>query len=120
MRLFKPFKLGKAFFLAFDVAQSLHKKSNNRTLRQAILLKKQAATLLHNAPKKPRHRTYTRGQGDAVSSPHYPCMACEIQGAWQVGANITKCTELTDAQQRAVELVTEAWFKERHSLPVVN
>jgi hypothetical protein len=40
MRLFKPSKLGKAFFLAFSVAQSLHKKSNHHTLGQAILLKK--------------------------------------------------------------------------------
>jgi hypothetical protein len=40
MRLFKPSMLGKAFFLIFDVAQSLHKKSNNLALRVAILLTK--------------------------------------------------------------------------------
>jgi hypothetical protein len=32
MRFFKPSVLGKAFFLARSVAQSLHKKSNHRTL----------------------------------------------------------------------------------------
>jgi hypothetical protein len=39
MRLFKPSNSEKAFFLEFGVAQSLHKKSNHRTLGQAILLK---------------------------------------------------------------------------------
>ena len=49
MRLFKCSQLEKAFSLAFGVAQSLHKKSKDRTLGQARLLKKQAATPLHNA-----------------------------------------------------------------------
>ena len=40
MRLFKPSMLGKAFFLVFSVAQSLHKKSNNLALLAAILLTK--------------------------------------------------------------------------------
>jgi hypothetical protein len=41
-----------------------------------------------------------------------------VHGKWE--RTSTKCSELADARQRAVELVTEAWFRERHSLPVVN
>jgi hypothetical protein len=40
MRLFKSSMLGKAFFLAFGVAQSLHKKSNNLAQRAAIFQSK--------------------------------------------------------------------------------
>ena len=42
----------------------------------------------------------------------------KVHGKWE--RTSTKCTELAAARQRATELVTEAWFKERHSLPVVN
>jgi hypothetical protein len=45
MRLFKPSKLGKAFSLAFGVAQSLHKKSNHRTLLASTF-----AQILGNLP----------------------------------------------------------------------
>jgi hypothetical protein len=41
-----------------------------------------------------------------------------VRGKWE--RTSTTCTELADAKQRATELVTEAWFKEWHRLPVVN
>jgi len=49
--------LGKWFSLVLSVAQSLHKKSSHRTLGLAHLLKKQAATPLHNAPNFPAEQS---------------------------------------------------------------
>ncbi len=45
-------------------------------------------------------------------------MRYKVHGKWERSS--TKCTELADARQRATALVTEAWFKERHGMPVVN
>jgi hypothetical protein len=51
------------------------------------------------------------------TTPHWH-VRYKVHGKWERSS--TKCTELADARQRATELVAEAWFKERHSLPVVN
>jgi len=41
-----------------------------------------------------------------------------VHGKWERSS--TGCTELANAKQRTTGLVTEAWFKEWHSLLVVN
>ncbi len=50
-------------------------------------------------------------------TPHWH-VRYKVHGKWE--RTTTKCEELADAKHRAVELVTEVWFKERHGLPVVN
>lgn len=50
-------------------------------------------------------------------TPHWH-VRYKVHGKWE--RTTTKCEELADAKHRAVDLVTEAWFKERHGLPVVN
>lgn len=50
-------------------------------------------------------------------TPHWH-VRYKVHGKWE--RQTTKCSDLADAKHRAVELVTEAWFKERHGLPVVN
>jgi hypothetical protein len=50
MRLFKPSMLGKAFFIVFGVAQSLHKKSKQDSSQQVNCSKlMQFASPLRNA-----------------------------------------------------------------------
>jgi integrase len=51
------------------------------------------------------------------TTPHWH-VRYKVHGKWE--RTSTKCTELAAARQRATELVTEAWFKERHGMPVVN
>jgi hypothetical protein len=57
MRLFKPSMLGKAFFLVFGVAQSLHKKSEQDAPQLANCSKfVQFASALNNVTeRKGRH-----------------------------------------------------------------
>ncbi len=45
-------------------------------------------------------------------------MRYKVHGKWE--RTSTKCTDLAEARRRAAELLTEAWFKERNGLPVVN
>ena len=60
------------------------------------------------------------GKATLFKRPLTPCwhVRYKVHGKWE--RSTTKCDELADAKQRAVDLVTEAWFKERHGMPVVN
>ena len=51
------------------------------------------------------------------TTPHWH-VRYKVHGKWE--RMTTKCTELVDAKQRATDLVAEAWFKEKHGMPVVN
>ena len=60
------------------------------------------------------------GKATLFKRPLSPCwhVRYKVHGKWE--RSTTKCDELADAKQRAAELVSEAWFKERHGMPVIN
>jgi hypothetical protein len=60
------------------------------------------------------------GKATLFQRPLTPCwhVRYKVHGKWERLS--TKCNVLAEAKQRAVELVTEAWFKEKHGMPVVN
>lgn len=72
-------------------------------------------------PQKAEHTVHIlEGQATLFqrpSTPHWH-VRYKVHGKWE--RTSTKCTELAEARRRATELVTEAWFKERNGLPVVN
>ncbi len=51
------------------------------------------------------------------TTPHWH-VRYRVHGKWE--RTSARCTDLAEARRRATELVTEAWFKERHGMPVVN
>lgn len=72
-------------------------------------------------PQKSEHAVHIlEGQATLFRRPTTPHwhVRYKVHGKWERSS--TKCTELADAKQRATQLVTEAWFKERHGMPVVN
>jgi hypothetical protein len=72
-------------------------------------------------PQKSEDTVHTlKGKATLFKRPLSPCwhVRYKVHGRWE--RSTTKCDELADAKQRAVDLVTEAWFEERHGMPVVN
>ena len=72
-------------------------------------------------PQKAEHTVHIlEGQATLFQRPATPHwhVRYKVHGKWERSS--TKCTDLADARRRATELVTEAWFKERNGLPVVN
>ena len=72
-------------------------------------------------PQKSEHTIHIlEGQATLFRRPTTPHwhVRYKVHGKWE--RTSTKCTDLADARQRATQLVTEAWFKERHGMPVVN
>ena len=41
-----------------------------------------------------------------------------VSGCWE--RMTTKCTDLVEAKSKAVDIVTNAWFREQHNLPIVS
>jgi integrase len=72
-------------------------------------------------PQKAEHTVHIlEGQATLFlrrATPHWH-VRYKVHGKWERSS--TKCTDLAEARRRATELVTEAWFKERNGLPVVN
>jgi integrase len=60
------------------------------------------------------------GKATLYQRPTSPCwhVRYKVHGRWERSS--TKCTDLQLAKERATELVADAWFKERHNLPIVN
>jgi hypothetical protein len=50
-------------------------------------------------------------------TPHWQ-IRYKANGKWE--RTTTKCEDLTDAKSKAVELVTNAWFREKNDLPIVS
>ncbi len=72
-------------------------------------------------PQKAEHTVHIlEGQATLFQRPATPHwhVRYKVHGKWERSS--TKCTDLAEARRRATELVTEAWFKERNGLPVVN
>ena len=72
-------------------------------------------------PQKAEHTVHIlEGQATLFQRPATPHwhVRYKVHGKWE--RTSTKCTDLAEARRRATELVTEAWFKERNGLPVVN
>jgi len=72
-------------------------------------------------PQKAEHTVHIlEGQATLFRRPTTPHwhVRYRVHGKWE--RTSTRCTELADARQRATALVTEAWFRERNGLPVVN
>jgi hypothetical protein len=72
-------------------------------------------------PSKSEHTVHIlEGQATLFRRPTTPHwhVRYRVHGKWE--RTSTRCTDLAEARRRATELVTEAWFKERNGLPVVN
>ena len=72
-------------------------------------------------PQKSEHTIHIlEGQATLFQRPTTPhChVRYRVHGKWE--RTSTRFTDLAEARRRATELVTEAWFKERNGLPVVN
>jgi integrase len=50
-------------------------------------------------------------------TPHWQ-IRFKVNGKWE--RMTTKCEDLTEAKSKAVELVTNAWFREKNDLPIVS
>ena len=51
------------------------------------------------------------------STPHWH-VRFKVQGKWLRSS--TKCEKLLEAKSKAVDIVTNAWFREKNQLPIVN
>ena len=51
------------------------------------------------------------------TTPHWQ-IRYKADGKWQ--RTTTKCEDLAKAKLKAVDIVMDAWFKERHNIPVVS